>query len=271
MRDFHLLQIVFERPWLITPGGHALVARAVEAHALRMERAPGVDMCGETVPVAQMEIADGQAIIPIKGVIGQGLGPMERGFGATDINDVRDDFRAAMADESVTDIALWIDSPGGTPSGVFEFAAEMEDARGTKPIVTVCDGDLCSAAYLLASATEEIIITPTAQAGSIGVYQPFLDRSQAYTAAGLKMDVITNGKYKGAGYPGTSLTPDQRAYLLGQVGQLEEMFFQAVERNRMASRDSMQGQTFIGQRAIDVGLADTITNDIRQELLSRKG
>ena len=98
MRHFHILQACLNRPWLITPQAHSAVMRAVEASINHAERAPGVDMCGEAVPVSQMEIKNGVAYIPIAGVIGQKLGAMERGFGATDINDVMNDFRAAMAD-----------------------------------------------------------------------------------------------------------------------------------------------------------------------------
>lgn len=269
MRDERLLRIVFERPWLITSGGHSIVAETVVAHAFWLERAPGVGMCGEMVPVAQMEINGPQAIIPIKGVIGKGLGAMERGWGATDIEDVANDFRQASADDSIEEIFLWIDSPGGVASGVFEFADELAASR--KPVTAICDGDMCSAAYLVACAAESIVITPTATVGSIGVYMPFMDRTDEFAAMGRKVDLVTSGKYKGAGYPGTSLTLDQRANFQSQCDQLAEMFKTTVENHRFVARDSMHGQTFIGREALRVGLVDEVTNDIRQKLLSKQG
>lgn len=258
MRHFHILQTCLNRPWLITPQGHSAVMRAVEASITHAERAPGVNICGDAVPVAQMEIVQGTACIPISGVIGQKLGAMERGFGATDINDVMNDFRAAMADESVSAIALMIDSPGGTVSGVPEAAAEIAAARGIKPITAYTDGLIASAAYYIASSADEIVGTMSSEVGSIGVYQALLDVSRAYADQGVSVELIKAGKFKAAGYPGTSLTTEQRAQLQGQVDQIHKMFTDHVKANRAVSDDAMQGQTFIGSKALEAGLIDRI-------------
>lgn len=258
MRHFHILQACLSRPWLITPQGHASVMRAVEASINHMERAPGVDMCGNAVPVQQMEVINGTAFIPISGVIGQKLGSMERGFGATDINDVMNEFRAALADASVSSIAFMIDSPGGTVSGVPEAAAEISAARGIKPITAYTDGLIASAAYYIASSADEIVGTMSSEVGSIGVYQALLDVSRAYADQGISVELIKAGKFKAAGYPGTALTPEQRAQLQSQVDQIHEMFTSHVNANRSVNPEAMQGQTFIGQRALDAGLIDRI-------------
>lgn len=258
MRHFHILQTCLNRPWLITPQGHSAVMRAVEASISHAERAPGVDICGESVPVAQMQIVNGTAYIPIAGVIGHKLGAMERGFGATDINDVMNDFRSAMTDESVSAIALVIDSPGGTVSGIPEAAEEIASARGIKPITAYTDGLIASAAYYIASSADEIVGTMSSEVGSIGVYQALLDVSRAYADQGVSVELIKAGKFKAAGYPGTSLTSDQRAQLQGQVDQIHKMFTDHVKANRAVSDDAMQGQTFIGEQAVKAGLIDRI-------------
>ncbi len=78
--------------------------------------------------------------------------------------------QAALADSSVKAIVLDIDSPGGSVFGVRELAQEIFDGRAQKPIVAVANYMAASAAYHLATQADELVVSPSAIVGSIGVF-----------------------------------------------------------------------------------------------------
>jgi ClpP class serine protease len=120
----------------------------------------------------------------------------------------------------------------------------------------------CSAAYWLASQAQSIMMDQSALVGSIGVYLPIADQSERYKQAGVKMDVIKGGKFKGMGIPGTTLTEEQRAQLQSRVDYIYGQFKAAVRTGRgMDIRDEdMQGQDFFGAQAMEAGLVDAIAS-----------
>ena len=68
---------------------------------------------------------------------------------------------------------------------------------------------------------------------------------------------LTAGKYKGIGY--CPITPEQEAYLQSQIADLHSMFKADILSNRPdIDTSNLEGQTFIGSKAVDAGLADGI-------------
>src|SRR5690606_12609791 len=96
-------------------------------------------------------------------------------------------------------IVLDVDSPGGGVYGVAEFAEEIYKARGQKRIVAVANSMAASAAYWIATAADELVVTPGGEVGSIGVYMLHEDWSGAYEKAGIKPTVIKFGENKAEG------------------------------------------------------------------------
>jgi protease-4 len=80
-----------------------------------------------------------------------------------------------------------------------------------------------------------------------------------YESQGIKAEPITSGKYKAAGFPGTSLTEAQREDLQGYVDRLAAQFQAHVTASRgEISPELMQGQTFQSDVALEHGLVDGI-------------
>ena len=128
---------------------------------------------------------DGIATIDICGTLvakASGMGAMS---GLTSYADIAADFQAAIANPQARGILLAIDSPGGEVNGMFDLADMMAQARGQKPILAVVNC-AASAAYLLASTADQIIVSRTGITGSIGIIALHLDQSQADEKAGLK-------------------------------------------------------------------------------------
>lgn len=116
-------------------------------------------------------------------------------------NDLAADMEDALAKADVHAIALVMDSPGGEVSGAFELAERIYAARGRKPIVAVADGMAASAAYLAASAADEVVLSATSYVGSIGVVMRHVDFSRALANDGITVSHIFAGEHKIDGNP----------------------------------------------------------------------
>lgn len=181
-------------------------------------------------------------------------------------------FRALMADPEVTGILMDVDSPGGSMSGVPELADEIRAARGTKPIVAVANTLMASAAYWLASAADEIVVTPSSLTGSVGVVMGHQDETGAMEREGLKVTLVYAGEHKVETYPQTPLSDDARAYMQTLVDDAYGMFVSAVAKGRGLTaadvRGGFGGGRVLGPRAaVKAGMADRI--DTYENTLAR--
>ncbi|MDD5350810.1 MAG: S49 family peptidase [Chthoniobacteraceae bacterium] len=267
----HILQAVYTSPWAITREGWSAVHQIIKAHAIgqpvpKLEADPATDFFGNPLP--KMRVTDaGVAIIPICGTLMNHAGLLEKMCGACSYDDIRHDLDTALTVRALQKIVLHIDSPGGTCSGSQEVADKISRIResGVR-IEAVTDSQICSAAYNLAAGCNSISCTKTSVVGSIGVIIALLDESLAYEMQGLSRDLITSGPLKGTGFPGTTLSPEQRAYLQGTVDAYFKMFRAHVLRYRPTNDESMQGQVFIGEQAYDAGLVDELIEDVASVL-----
>jgi signal peptide peptidase SppA len=267
MRFQHILEIVYCRPWLITEAGHAAIRALLDTKLAESFPREGEDWwTGKPEKLPGLEIEDGVATIPIQGVIGQKLSKVEKSCGACDVGDVSRELALASSRADVRGILLDFDTPGGMVTGTPELADEIHAASlgggGSKPVFAFADSLVASAGYWLAASADQVFTTRTAEVGSIGVYMPWRDSSRAHENAGIKVDLIKAGRYKGMGYPGTSLTQEQRELLQDQVNGIYGMFTGHVQAMRGAvDKETMQGQIFMAAAAQGRNLIDGIVKD----------
>ena len=200
-------------------------------------------------------------VIPLHGVIGKSLSPLDKMTGAVDLNDFANALEEFENDDEVITILVDISSPGGTVTGVEEVGTML--ARSKKATVAFTDTEMASAAFWIGSQADRVVATPSATVGSIGVYMAFADVSKAYESMGVKMEVIKSGTLKGAGIEGTSLSEGQRADLQEQVNAIHAEFRSAVKAKRSSVKDEdMEGQVFSGRKAASKGLVTGLTTSI---------
>ena len=208
---------------------------------------PGVDLVGKV------------AVIPVSGILVHG--GYGSSWGETAYGSIRTALSAALADDSVSGIALHIDSPGGEVAGCADLADAIAAARGTKPMHAIVDEMACSAAYWLASACDRITVPRTGVVGSIGVIAFHADITRALDGAGVTVTTITYGSRKAELAPTSKLTRPARDRAQADVDAMGELFVSAVARNRriraQAVRDTQAG-TFLGRDAVRAGLADAV-------------
>jgi len=270
MKLERIIRKVFSEPWLITSAAHASIVSLIEGKlndtVERYVDRPGTDLFDEPLP--QMEIKDGIAVIPVHGVMGARLGMIEKSCGAVGVEDIAADLQAA-SQANVKAAILHFDSPGGTVGGTPELA-DCIAACGV-PVYAFTDGLMASAAYWAGCSANGIFATSSAEVGSIGVYLPHVDKSKAFEAMGYQVRVFKAGKYKAAGFPGTSLTEDQSSEMQAGVDKIYSMFTAHVRNHRGNIADeTMQGQCFMGQDAVDAGLVDEIVPSLAYLIASLK-
>lgn len=203
------------------------------------------------------------AVIPLCGVIDQKIGSMSDISGGTSVDGFMKQFRQCLNDPGVSGIVLDIDSPGGNVSGVPEAAAEILAARGTKPIVSVADPMIASAAYYLGCAADEIVCMPSGEVGSVGVFAIHDDYSQQNEMIGYKPTYISYGTYKTELNPDTPLDPDALAYQQQQVDAMGNDFVRFVAKARGVPVDSVrsdfgQGRMLLAKDALAAKMIDRI-------------
>lgn len=211
-------------------------------------------------------MAGSVAVVPISGVLSK-YADMVNGVsqptGMTS-DQVAANIYAAAEDSAAESILLDIDSPGGTVAGGNDMHDAIAQVRaGGMPVVALSHDNALSAAYWLACCADELWLTPQAEVGSIGVYSVISDYSRADANRGIAHHVIASGKDKGVGAGSAPILHDQIAVIKEDVDRMAMDFKAAVADSRGLSAERMEelatGRTFVGQHAVDVGLADGVT------------
>lgn len=207
------------------------------------------------------------AVIPLMGVIGMNLSPLEKALGGVDLIDFRKAWKAAEADPTVSEIWMVVDSPGGAARGVEETANMVRNTA--KPTTAFCDM-ACSAGYYVASAADRTLASPSAVIGSIGVRVVVEDWSKAYENAGVKIISITSGDLKG-GADGTPVTQAEIDDLVAYAEELGAQFRADVRKTRTnVPDDAMRGQVFTGRKAATLGLITGLYDTLEDALASTR-
>lgn len=204
-------------------------------------------------------------VINIAGIIAQRAAQVDdiSGPGGTSTERVGASFRVAMADPSISAVVLNIDSPGGSVFGVQELADLIHGSRGQKPIVAQVNSLAASAAYWIATAADEIVVTPSGQVGSIGVYGLHEDVSAAADKAGVKFTFISAGKYKVEGNGYEPLNDEAAAAMQATVDGYYGDFVRAVARGRGVGVGDVrggygEGRVVRADDAVKAGMADRV-------------
>jgi signal peptide peptidase SppA len=248
--------ILTQEPWAIAPEAmDGIIGLAMDMAAGKLFTLPQSE-----APQSIMSVADGVATISITGPLLPTTDEFDRVMlGATSLDEVRSTVESAAADPAVTSIVLNIDSPGGTVRGTPEAADAIYEASKVKPVRAHTSGTMASAAYWLGSQATSVSMTRSASVGSIGVMVPHIDQSKRAEMLGVKVELFTTGKFKAAGFPGTSLTESQRELIQERIDQVFGEFKSAVTRQgRKIPAEAMQGQTFYGPQAESLGLATVV-------------
>ncbi|MGR3343801.1 MAG: S49 family peptidase [Paracoccaceae bacterium] len=199
------------------------------------------------------------AVIKLNGVIsaaGRGVAMSDAGLASM--------IERAFRRKKPTAVALSINSPGGSPVQSSLIAARIRRLAGEKniPVFAFIEDVAASGGYWLASTADEIWIDQSSVVGSIGVIAANFGFHELIGRFGVERRVHTAGKSKSMLDP---FQPEKAAdvkRLNAILGQMHETFISQVKDRRGAKlsdhKDMFTGAFWIGQTAVDLGLADGI-------------
>jgi ClpP class serine protease len=253
--------------------GHNLSVEAIEASIGKMNNKT----------TNSYDVIDGVAVIPVIGPIVKYGNLFSSISGATSVTKLTNDFSTALTDDSVKSILFEIDSPGGEANGINEFAEQIFNARGTKPIQAYISGQGCSAAYWIASAVDEgkVFLDETAMVGSIGVAAVVKNEDEKDAKEGIKTYKFVS---EGSENKRPDLDTDEgKSVVMESLNYMAQVFRAKVARNRSNDNSSLtvrdviekfnRGGTLMGEAAVKAGLADSISSykEVLSNLINEGG
>lgn len=265
MKYAHIAAKVFNRPVLAAPRyleqvGHVLLARMRGVHLdvhlqegvpTRERTAEGALVIGDT---AQLEIYGSLTRRPM------GLAAIS-GPSLSDYDGIMSAMETLARDNRVQTIDMIYDTHGGEDDGLFEAARVIRDVTNEKQVNAWMYDRALSAGYLLASAANDVYISPEGDAGSVGVWMLHLDISQALENEGIRPTLFYAGEHKIDGHPFAALPDSVRADMQAEVDAVHTDFINAVAQYRSidaADVRATEARSYRGQAAVDIGLADAV-------------
>jgi ClpP class serine protease len=246
--------LVAATPWAITPG----MLQTISSIARRDNESPDAVESRLGRPLQNtrtVSMRGNVAIVPVTGPVFRYANLFTEISGATSLQVLAREFTAANDDPKVSSIILNIDSPGGQAPGIAEFAHLIRSS--TKPVIAYVDGMAASAAYWLASAADEIVVSKTSEVGSIGaVYE--IDTSKK--SAGVVQIVSSQSPKKRPDV----MTDEGRSQIQTRIDNFAQIFIEDVAAYRGVTPDVVmekfgQGDMRMGAEAVSLGMADRVS------------
>lgn len=273
MKIISVADLLFNCPLAISPSKLSIIlsvlaprlqiteANGIEIHSMDDRAFEGVKTEAAAARAPFTSLPNGVALIDVSGSLVNRTRGLDAASGLQSYKSLSASHMAAVQDESIKHILLRMDTPGGQTSGLADFADQIYSHRGIKPITAIVDDQCFSAGMWIASQADEIVLSRTGGAGSIGVLAVHTDRSQAMEKGGVKVTMVSSGSKKTLLSDSAPLTEDGLEFLSHLVSKQADMFIEAVARGRGLSAQSIKAQeagVYFGSDAIATGLVDRI-------------
>jgi len=198
------------------------------------------------------------AVIRLTGMIAAG------GRGALNDAGTADMLERAFRRAKPAAVALVINSPGGSPvqsSLIGARIRRLADETGL-PVTAFVEDVAASGGYWIAAAADDIVVDPGSIVGSIGVISASFGAHEFIARQGIERRVHTAGRSKSMLDPFRPEKDEDVARLRGLLDALHTVFKDHVTARRgaklPADTDLFTGDVWIGQGAVDTGLADAV-------------
>lgn len=215
------------------------------------------------------------AIISIQGGLLPFSNWMTQMMGLTGYPDIRNALVEAANDDTIDQILLDINSPGGSASGIEDISSLI--AKIDKPITAYTNGTMASAAYWIGASADKVYASNLSSVGSIGVIATHFDQTKALEMHGVKATIFRSGEFKALGGPYEALSAAAINIIQSRLDTLYTAFISHIADVRHTStaivHDKMaDGREFLGHEALQAGLIDGIMSidDLMIKLSSTK-
>ena len=201
-----------------------------------------------------MSVLDnGTAVVPVMGVLGDWM-PYSYITGMVE---------KAVQMDSVNEIILSINSPGGAVAGLFDSCRFIEKASKKKKCIAYVTGMACSAAYAIATACDEIFMMEDAEVGSCGCYAHAVEYSDAYFEKEGFLHRVFRSKCSPKKNCSVITDEVEAEAFQEEIDALGEKYLRYVaKRRKCAYSDALEnfgkGGVLMGEKAIAAGMVDGI-------------
>lgn len=163
----------------------------------------------------------------------------------------------------VDTIIMTHSSPGGEASHAFSTAQELRQMCDDNSVrlISYIDTYSASASYLLACVADEIVIHPSASAGSIGCVVALTDFSKAMEMSGIKTQYIASTPGKTPFADDGSFSKEFLSQIQEDVTRLGNQFAQHVSDFTsipVADVLALDAKMFHAEKALSIGLVNQI-------------
>ena len=179
--------------------------------------------------------------------------------------DINQSLKNAFKHKQTKGIILKINSPGGSPvqarqiyNNILRLRKEYKDIK----VYAAIEDMGTSAAYLIASAADQIYADETSLVGSIGVIIDSFGFVDALHKLGIERRVYTAGINKAMLDPFSPRNKEQEEFIHQQLDLVHKAFIKNIVDQRAAlakhidNQDIFSGKFWVGQTALDLGLID---------------
>jgi protease IV len=173
----------------------------------------------------------------------------------------------AYKDKDTKGIILRINSPGGSPVQAGHINDEIRRLRAKHPEIPVYAviEDICaSGGYYIAVAADKISVDKASIVGSIGVLMDGFGFTGTMDKLGVERRLLAAGDNKGFLDPFSPMVETQKEYAKGMLAQIHHQFIGVVRAGRgkrlKETPDMFSGLMWVGQKSIELGLADALGN-----------
>jgi signal peptide peptidase SppA len=263
-----------DRPWAIRPEALEVIIDIVRDRSLGEVLSDG-ELAERLAGRAEKKPSEigSVAVLPLYGSLFPRANLFSDISGGTSLEVFANRLGELDRDPRVTAIIFDIASPGGTVDMVPETAEKIRNT--STRTVAVANTEAASAAYWLASQADELVVTPSGEVGSIGVWTAHQNMARAEEMKGVQTTLISAGKYKVEGHPFGPLGDEAAEALQSKVDAYYEMFVSDVALGREVSTDTVrsgfgEGRMLLATSALAEGMVDRIAT-LEQVIRSEAG
>ncbi len=206
---------------------------------------------------------DKVAVVPVEGEIAPANTTAPATQPTSTPEGLADALRQARDDASVAAVVLEVNSPGGGVTASDEMHQSILDFKEQtgKPVVVYMGDVAASGGYYISTAADRIFANETTLTGSLGVFIPLLNFSEAADKYGVTQEYIKSGKFKAMGNSWHELTPEEREIFQSIVQDDYDEFVEVIVEGRKLSeervREIADGRVYSGEQAKELGLVDS--------------
>src|SRR5262245_59519837 len=197
------------------------------------------------------------ALIEVRGVIAPDS--------AASADNIMSGLQDAFKDKRTQGVILRINSPGGSPVQAGHINDEIRRLRAKYPnipLYAVIEDICASGGYYVATAADRIYVDKASIIGSIGVLMDGFGFTGTLEMLGIERRLLAAGDNKGFLDPFSPVVESQKEHAQQMLSQIHQQFISVVRQGRgkrlKESPDMFSGLLWVGQKSVDMGLADAL-------------